>query len=347
MNKQIKTITLLLSLIIGCLLLIGCAAISAEETESTEKTIFVGAEKVACQGAGPQECYLIKENTADDWEFFYDEIDGFNWEPGFEYELRIQETQIANPPADASSIAWTLIEVVEKTAVTPTPDTNTALTDLIWVLQNTDQPLLPDTTITIEFSADGQVNGSAGCNSYFGSYSLDSDSLITSPIGSTQMWCEGIMEQESAFLQMLQTATGLTVTETELTIHTPDGDMQFALAENTAFEGTNWGLSGITQGEAVVNTWVDANINILFNDGQVSGNAGCNSYGGSYQIEGTNLTLSELISTMMACEEEVNQREAEFLAALATISQFRTEMNQLILSDSTGQDILFFTANQS
>ncbi len=230
------------------------------------------------------------------------------------------------------------------------PDNSASDTNIlnkIWVLQEYGQPLLPDTMITIEFTNDGQFHGSAGCNSYFGSYAFDSDNLITNPIGSTEMWCEDFMDQESAFLQMLQAATGLTVTETKLTIHTPNGDMQFAPAENSALEGTDWVLSSIVQGDAIVNTWVDVNINIQFNDGQVSGNAGCNSYGGSYQIDGTNLTLSELVSTMMACEEEIGQREAEFLAALATVSQFRTEMTQLILSDTTGQDVLFFTADQS
>ena len=230
------------------------------------------------------------------------------------------------------------------------PDNSTSdinLTDKVWVLQEYGQPLLPNTMITIEFAADGQVHGSAGCNSYFGSYSIDGSSLITSPIGSTEMWCEGRMDQESAFLQMLQTATDLTVIENALTIHTPDGDMQFTPAENATLEGTGWVLSGIAQGDAIVNTWVDANINIQFNDSQVSGNAGCNSYGGSYQIDGSNLILSELISTMMACEEEISQREAEFLAGLATVSQFRTEMNQLTLSNAMGQDVLFFTADQS
>lgn len=225
-------------------------------------------------------------------------------------------------------------------------DENSSLTDTIWVLQTTNHPLLPDTTITIEFNTDVQVNGSAGCNSYFGSYSLDGSGLITSPLGSTEMWCEGFMEQESAFLQMLQSATGLTAAENSLTIHTPDGDMQFSPAENAALEGTVWILSGITQDDAIVSTWVDVNINIQFSDGQVSGSAGCNNYGGSYEVDGRNLTLSELMSTLMACaEEDRNQRESEFMTALNTVTQFRTEMNQLILSDAMEQDVLFFTTD--
>lgn len=272
MHKQTQTITLLFSLILGSLLLIGC----------------------------------------------------------------VPDGQISSPLAEETD-----------TAVLPTNNTNEILTNTIWVLQAYNQPLLPNATLTIEFTADGRVNGSAGCNSYFASYDLGGGSLITGPIGSTQMWCEDLMDQESAFLQTLQTATGLTVTENSLTIHTPDGDMQFAPAQNAGLEETEWVLNGIAQGDAVVNTWVDAGITIKFANGQVGGNAGCNSYGGSYQIDGTNLTLSELVSTMMACEDEVSQREAEFLAALVTVSQFRTVMNQLILSDAAGQDVLFFTAEAS
>lgn len=242
-------------------------------------------------------------------------------------------------------------EEAAATAVSPTTDTNDTndtLTGVTWVLQAYSQPLLPDATLTIEFISGGQVSGSAGCNSYFGSYSLAGDSLITGPIGSTQMWCEDLMDQESAFLQALQSATGLTVTENALTIHTPDGDMQFTPAENASLEGTNWVLSGIAQGDAVVNTWVDADITIQFEDGEVSGHAGCNSYGGGYQVDGSSLTLTGLASTLMACaEEERNQRESEFLTALNTVTQFRTEMNQLILSNDAGQDVLFFTVDAS
>jgi hypothetical protein len=82
-------------------------------------------------------------------------------------------------------------------------------------------------------------------------------------------------------------------------------------------------------------------------DGQVHGSGGCNSFAGSYHTDGDQLDLSQLISTMMACEEEVSQREIDFLATLATVSQYRLEMEQLILSDSAGNDVLVFMAEAS
>ncbi len=69
--------------------------------------------------------------------------------------------------------------------------------------------VLMDTSLTAEFGDDGQLGGSAGCNSYQGSYEADGDSLSIGPLAATEMMCdqpEGIMDQEMAFLSALQSA---------------------------------------------------------------------------------------------------------------------------------------------
>ena len=79
--------------------------------------MYVDDQLVTCQGFIEQQCYLIKENESDDWEYFYDEIIGFSFEEGFEYKLRVEQCPIENPPQDASSIKTTLIEVLKKDRV--------------------------------------------------------------------------------------------------------------------------------------------------------------------------------------------------------------------------------------
>jgi len=67
------------------------------------------------------------------------------------------------------------------------------------------QPVLDGTEVTAQF-ADGQVSGSAGCNNYSGSATIDGDSLTFGPLMSTQMFCadpEGVSDQESAYLATL------------------------------------------------------------------------------------------------------------------------------------------------
>jgi heat shock protein HslJ len=96
--------------------LVGCDQLGSDE-ESNLKTVYVGPERVDCEGEGPQTCYLIKENPEDEWSLWYEEIDGFDFEPGYEYELIVSGNEVENPPAGGSSITWTLQEVVDKTPV--------------------------------------------------------------------------------------------------------------------------------------------------------------------------------------------------------------------------------------
>jgi uncharacterized lipoprotein YbaY len=93
-----------------------------------------------------------------------------------------------------------------------------------WVLGNT----LPDTEITALFE-DGEVNGSAGCNNYFGGYTLGSkNSIQIGTLGSTMMMCEQeLMNQEQTFLSALQEATEYQVEENVLTLYYPGGALVF------------------------------------------------------------------------------------------------------------------------
>ncbi len=77
-----------------------------------EKTLYIGAELVDCVGVAPMRCMQVKENPEDAYQFFYNEIEGFTFEPGFTYEVRVLVEPVANAPADASNLKYTLIEIV-------------------------------------------------------------------------------------------------------------------------------------------------------------------------------------------------------------------------------------------
>ena len=113
------------------------------------------------------------------------------------------------------------------------------LEDSKWVLQSYGEPgnltyVIADTEITAEFvSSEGTVKGSAGCNSYFGSYEVEGSQLsIPGPIGATEMYCaepEGVMDQEQEYLATLQLAESYEINGDELTIHCGDQVLIFKL----------------------------------------------------------------------------------------------------------------------
>jgi heat shock protein HslJ len=81
-------------------------------------------------------------------------------------------------------------------------------------------PLVPGTSISLNFDRAGKINGKA-CNSYFGSYVQDGANLSISGVGSTKMACttpEGVMAQESRYLQSLGSVATAKVSGNELSL---------------------------------------------------------------------------------------------------------------------------------
>ena len=89
------------------------------------------------------------------------------------------------------------------------------------------------TTITLAFDK-GILRGSAGCNTYGGGpdsgpYRATSDGTLTiSQIAITLMACigpQGIMEQESRYMQMLQQAATVRIADDRLEIRDESGEL--------------------------------------------------------------------------------------------------------------------------
>lgn len=84
----------------------------------------VAARRVPCHHPlmPDYQCLHVREITygdngvkqsEGDWQFLYQDIEGYVHEPGVRNVLRLNRYTIANPPADASSIAYVLDMVVE------------------------------------------------------------------------------------------------------------------------------------------------------------------------------------------------------------------------------------------
>lgn len=97
-------------------LFVFCSFVWSCESDDivSEKTLIIASKKADCVGFIPQKCFLIKENEAQDWQYFYDTIDGFEYEEGFEYTITVSKREIENPPQDASSIVTTFVEIISK-----------------------------------------------------------------------------------------------------------------------------------------------------------------------------------------------------------------------------------------
>ena len=100
------------------LALADCGLFGPDYLETLEVT--VGPTLARCYGVGLQSCMVV------DGDFFYDGIEGFAYEPGYDYRLRIGKYDPwggGEPPQDAGRYAYRLLEQLEKTPAPSTPVT--------------------------------------------------------------------------------------------------------------------------------------------------------------------------------------------------------------------------------
>lgn len=76
---------------------------------------WIRPDLVDCEGVAPQKCMQIAESEGGDYEFFYDAIEGFTFTEGTSYVIDVTVEEVEDPPADGSSLAFSLIEIVEET----------------------------------------------------------------------------------------------------------------------------------------------------------------------------------------------------------------------------------------
>lgn len=231
-----------------------------------------------------------------------------------------------------------LIMAIFLSACTPAGETpSLELNDSHWVLEQINgQAVIADTLPTLAFNEDQKVTGNASCNNFFGNYSLDGNKLSFGPLGSTEMFCalpDGLMDQESAYLAAIESTTGYRSEEGKLLLVDDSGNTILVFApQDTSLEGASWNLTMYNDGLNVVSLVNNTEINAEFKDGSVSGSSGCNSYSGTFQQDGLNLTFGNLASTMMLCQEEgVMEQETAYLQAIAKVTHYIVEGNMLTL----------------
>jgi heat shock protein HslJ len=122
---------------------------------------------------------------------------------------------------------------------------------------------------------------------------------------------------------------------------TPATDAPGDTGDNSSLILGGWNAVTI-DGENVIQPTVP---NIIFNeDGTVVGNGSCNGFSGTYTVDGSNVTIGEVIATEMGCmEQELNIQESNFFNALTRVTGFTREGDTLNLTAADGTIIISLT----
>lgn len=195
--------------------------------------LFVNHELKDCVGVGPMKCMQVRESSDDEWSYFYAQIEGFEFEEGFTYELRVTQTEIEDPPADASSVKYTLVEVVSKTEYVPEPFVRTDIYTKTWRLvsysDGKETYEVPETSVmTLEVDQEsGRCSGSTGCNTFSNSIKVDGQLISFGNGMKTLMACEDeAMRLENEYMRLLGTIERVSLNRSAfLDLMGKDGEM--------------------------------------------------------------------------------------------------------------------------
>lgn len=180
-----------------------------------KKSLWVNSSKVDCVGVGPMKCLQVKFNDTENWSNFYDAIEGFDYQPGFVYELEVQVDTLdkATLPADKSLYVYKLLNVVSKKQ-----DAKLRLND-IWVATHIENKELSrsEPMPQIELSLKTmQLMGTDGCNNIRGAIkTLTDDAISFGPLLGTKKLCPN-MTAPNAFGKAFEGVTSYKLDQLQL-----------------------------------------------------------------------------------------------------------------------------------
>ena len=168
--------------------------------------LYIAPKKVDCTGTSDQKCFLIRRSQTGNWIMHYQDIEGFDYELGFSYKIKVKKEKIKDSPLDVSTYRYVLVQVLEQRDMTDDLELN----DLLgkeWILEsltwNGTQYGVEGQPPSLRFEQENKITGNGGCNKLFSSFTVEGRTISMNEIGSTRMMCEGKMELEEAFIDIL------------------------------------------------------------------------------------------------------------------------------------------------
>lgn len=188
--------------------------------------------------------------------------------------------------------------------------------------------------------------GNTGCNIANGGIRMSRDRIRFSTVITTKRACtRETASIESAFLTALNKATSYKFAKERLRLYSGrtllaefgprsvdiDKDGPLNASDQIAIEDRKWILESIN-GSTIPKVEQEASIVFDPEKGSAGGDTSCNSYGGEYKIDGNNISISGVISTMRACiEDERMKIERGFLDGIQQADRYEIKANKLML----------------
>jgi heat shock protein HslJ len=192
-----------------------------------------------------------------------------------------------------------------------------------------------------------KFSGHTGCNRMFGAVAIRGSEIAFSNVGTTRMACVEAKDQrtETGFLTALRTVDHFRLSGNTLELLKDkrvlirfDAPIKRAPVQSDdpapsadGLEDKKWTLNMIG-GTPVEKLGRGAFVVFDRDKASVGGNSSCNVFGGSYEVAGSTLRITDVVSTMRACIEDNRMDiERQFLDALRETDRYEIRDGKLML----------------
>ena len=221
-----------------CLLALSLVLEGCSSPGPVERELIIAPAPVACAGDPPATCLSASEPSGNTWLMRFDEIEGFAYEPGFTYEVLVEEPPLSQEQAVVPRLR--LVRVVSKQPVSGAAESG-PLARGEWRLQSitpagsgAQVQAWSASEITASFHVGGGwVDGFAGCDRYVAALAVDGEKMkISAPTTTHELCAREAAGRQRTYLQELAKALSYTVTGDSLELRLLDGGkMQFRSAD--------------------------------------------------------------------------------------------------------------------
>lgn len=215
--------------------------------------------------------------------------------------------------------------------------------------------LVADSRVSLEFTEDGRLSASAGCNNLRGEVDLGDGRISVPDIPRTEMGCmpAELMEQDEWLAKILLSDPSWRFEQEDLVVKSGTTELVLADREEVEpdlpLEGTKWRVDAVNEStkaggdgdHAVTSSGLGTDKAWLkVAKGKVEGFGGCNSFGGSVEVSGDSIEFQPVVATRRACADQaINETETKLLSILDGKVDFEIEATRLTLTNSGGDGL--------
>jgi heat shock protein HslJ len=168
---------------------------------------------------------------------------------------------------------------------------------------------------------------------------------------STLMACDDpIMAQEEAAHKVMTGTAAykiegntLTITKDDLVLvltRSTQNETEAPASEPATLTGT-WKLTSYRASDVLSSVVTNAEAFLTFNeDGTVTGTSGCNEFGGSYTVEGDQITFNEIVSTLKLCDSPLMGQEEAMQQVMAGTAAYQIVDNNILSINNGDRELI-------